>query len=101
MGLIKKSVLFGIGLVSQAEEKLESFSQEMVKKGEVAQQQAKKMMENRLAASRRKQEQAEKGNPESLRASLAEANLATREDLQKLEQRISALEAKMTKSSRS
>jgi len=96
MGLLKKGLLFGIGVVSHAEEKLESFSEEMVKKGEVAQQEAKKKMEDLLAASRKKEkaEQAE-GKEQTIAA-----GLVSREDLQKLEDRIAALESKLEKISR-
>ncbi|NWF55001.1 MAG: hypothetical protein HXY45_09435 [Syntrophaceae bacterium] len=100
MGLLKKGILFGIGLVSHAEEKLESFSEEMVKKGEVAQQEVKKKMEERLAASRKKKEGAEKTEPARMKEQMVEAGLVSREDLQKLEDRIAALESKLDRISR-
>ena len=101
MSLVKKGMLFAFGVVSHAEEKLESFSQEMVKKGEVAQQEAKKKMDDLLAASRKRKEQAAKAEPERVKQQMVEAGLVTREELQKLEERISALESKLDRISRS
>ena len=101
MSLLKKGILFTVGLVSEAEEKLESFSQEMVKKGAAIQQEAKKKMDERTAASRTKKEQAEKAGPETVMRQMVEAGLATREELRKLEERIAALESRLAGSSRS
>lgn len=100
MSLLKKGMLFAFGVVSHAEEKLESFSREMVKKGEVAQQEAKKKIDDLLAASRKKKELAAKAEPERVKEQMVKAGLVTREDLQKLEDRIAALESKINKISR-
>ncbi len=95
MSMVKKGILFGIGLVSHAEEKLSSFSDDMVKKGKIAQEEAKKGMD--LAASRRKEEKIEKEEVKRMKEHMVEAGLVTREDLQRLEERIAALESRLEK----
>jgi len=94
MSLLKKGVLVGIGLLSYAGDKIGDISKEMMKKTEGPQAEARKAVEGLMATGQQKKEDLQKTAAERLRKKMQDMGMATKEDLQKLEERIAALEGK-------
>lgn len=90
--LIKKALSLGIGITMAGKEKVESYVNELVKKGEVAPEQSKDLVERLIQRGEEQQTELKRLIREQLQKLLGELQMATKEDLQRLEQRIEKLE---------
>lgn len=95
MSLIKKGILLGIGLLSTAEEKVEEFSKEMIKKGQESQEEAKKKMDSLVNVGLQKKGEIQKTAGDRIKKRMSDFGLVTREDLEKIEARLAAIEEKI------
>ncbi|MFA4956263.1 MAG: phasin family protein [Candidatus Methanoperedens sp.] len=90
--MFKKMGLFGIGVISLTQEKVEEFSQEMIKKGELSREEGKKFV-NELLSEREKQirELEDKIN-ERVKEILEKSGVVMKSDITALEKKIEKLE---------
>jgi polyhydroxyalkanoate synthesis regulator phasin len=90
--MFKKMGLFGIGVISLTQEKVEEFSQEMIKKGELSREEGKKFV-NELLSQREKhiQELEDKIN-ERVKETIEKSGLVMKSDIIELEKKIEKLE---------
>ena len=89
--LLKKAWLFGLGVFDATKEKAEALVAEMVKRGEVTQQESSQMVDQIVA----KAQEAQKGLGEIIRKIIGEMKLPRTADLEALEKRVAALEEKL------
>lgn len=91
----RKSILAGIGLITEGSEKMKELVDDLVKKGEVSRKDGEKLLEDLL----KRGEEARKGLSKRLSKGaeniLDKADIATKEDIEKLNKRIAALEKKL------
>ena len=86
--LLKKAWLFGVGVFDFTKEKAEALVSEMVKRGEVSQQESPQAVEQILD----KAQEMQKALFEKVKEIIAGMNLARNTDLEALEKRVEALE---------
>lgn len=89
--LLKKAWLFGVGVFDFTKEKAEALVSEMVKRGEVSQQESPQAVEQILD----KAQEMQKALFEKVKEIIAGMNLARTADLEALEKRVAALEEKI------
>ena len=86
--LLRKAWFFGLGVVDATKEKAEALVAEMVKRGEVSQQESPQVVDQILA----KAQEAQKALVEKVKNAIADMKLARAADLESLEKRVAALE---------
>ena len=86
--LLKKAWLFGVGVFDFTKEKAEALVSDMVKRGEVSQQESPQAVEQILD----KAQEMQKSLFEKIKEIIAGMNLARTTDLEALEKRVAALE---------
>lgn len=86
--LIKKAWFFGLGVLDATKEKAEALVEEMVKRGEVSQQESPQAVEQILD----KAQEIQKALFEKVKQIIADMNLARAADLEALEKRVADLE---------
>jgi polyhydroxyalkanoate synthesis regulator phasin len=93
----KKIMLAGIGALALTEEKLESVLQELIKKGELTEEEGKKTLaelREKISQNKRElQEQIQRGAESAVK----KMGLATRADLERLEQRMDKIQGRPEK----
>ncbi len=91
----KKAVLAGIGLITQGSENMKKMVDDLVKKGEISRKEGEKLLKDLL----KKGEDARKEFSESLHKGaetvLGRADIATKDDIDRLNKKIAALEKKI------
>lgn len=90
--MIKKGLSLGLGLAVTSKEKAEIIVDELVKKGELNREESKEFIDQLLQKSEETQKELDKIINKNMKELLGELNLATKEDIQRLEQRIIHLE---------
>ncbi len=86
--LLQKVWLFGLGVLDATKEKAEALVAEMVKRGEVNQQESPQVVEQIL----NKAQEAQKVLVDKIKKAIADMKLARSTDLEALEKRVAALE---------
>lgn len=92
MDLIKKGLSFGLGLAVTSKEQAEKFVNDLVKKGELSLEESKDMVNQLVQRGEEEKKGLQRIVREQIKQILNELDLATKEDIQKLEQRIQKLE---------
>jgi polyhydroxyalkanoate synthesis regulator phasin len=92
MDLIKKGLSFGLGLAITSKEQAEKFVNDLVKKGELSLEESKDMVNQLIQRGEEEKKGLQRIVREQIKQMLGELDLATKDDLQKLEQRIQKLE---------
>ena len=92
--LLNKTFSLGIGAAVTSKEQIEKFVDDLVKKGEVSQSESKSMVEDLMKKGDEARAEFEQQINVKVKQRLAEMNLATKEDIERLENRIALLEAK-------
>ena len=85
---LKKAVLFGLGVFDATKEKAEALVAEMVKRGEVTQQESTQVVDQIVA----KAQEAQKVLTEKINQVIGDLKLPRIADLEALEKRVAALE---------
>ena len=93
----KKIGLLGLGLAILTKEKAEEFAEELVKTGELNEEESTKFLKDLLKKSEKERSELEKKIREEVKAASSRMNLATKDDISKLEKRLKALEKKKKK----
>ncbi|MBE3569621.1 MAG: polyhydroxyalkanoate synthesis regulator [Bacillales bacterium] len=92
MDLIKKGLSFGLGLAITSKEQAEKFVNDLVKKGELSLEESKDLVNQLIQRGEEEKKGLQRIVREQIKQMLDELDLATKDDLQKLEQRIQKLE---------
>ncbi|AEH48027.1 phasin family protein [Parageobacillus thermoglucosidasius] len=92
MAFIKKWLMFGLGLAVTGKEQVEKFVDELVKKGELSLEEAKDIMDQWIQQKEERKAELQSMVREQLKQMTDKLDLATKEDIRKLEQRIENLE---------
>ncbi|HLS08631.1 hypothetical protein [Lentibacillus sp.] len=89
---LKKGFLLGLGAAVSGKEKLDNKLQEMVKKNELTQEQARTVMRNFIDKGEMKTDEWNAKQYEQTQQLAKDLGLATKEDINELRERISELE---------
>lgn len=93
--ILRKMGLFGVGLISLTKDKVEELSQEMVKKGEISQEEGKKFVQEVLSEKEQQLKHLEKQVNDKVNDFINKSGVVTRKDIQALEKKIDELEKKL------
>jgi len=91
--LLKKAISLGVGITVASKEKIESVVDELVKKGEVAPSESKELVASLIAKGEEGRAEMKRSVREYVQKLLAELHVATKDDIERLEKRLDALEA--------
>jgi polyhydroxyalkanoate synthesis regulator phasin len=91
-GLFEKGLLTGLGLLEMSREKIEELIGDLEKRGEMSRQDASAFVNNALERGRKEKDLLEEKVKGLADQAFARMNLATREDLARLEQRLARIE---------
>jgi polyhydroxyalkanoate synthesis regulator phasin len=86
--IIKKSVLFGLGIGALTKEKAEKFAKDMQKKGYLNAKEGKKLAKDMIAESVKTQKKVQAMVDTNVKKALKAMPLATKKDLKDLEKRL-------------
>lgn len=92
--LLGKFLLSGLGVLVLTEEKIEKFIEELTEEGEITQKGKKELLTEIIEKGEEKKKEIEGKIREKVENILSQMNVATKNDIQKLEKRIEALEKK-------
>ena len=90
--MFRKMSLFGIGVISLTQEKVEEFSQEMIKKGELSREEGKKLVKDILAEREKQVKDLEDKINDRVRDTLDKSGVVMKSDVAALEKKIEKLE---------
>ncbi|MBA7475366.1 hypothetical protein ES707_10732 [subsurface metagenome] len=92
--LLGKVLLSGLGVLVLTEEKIVKFIEELTKEGEITQKGKKELLTEIIEKGEEKKKEIEGKIREKVENMLSQMNVATKNDIQKLEKRIATLEKK-------
>lgn len=92
---LRKTVLAGVGATVVTAEKVESILNDLVERGQLSAEEARKATEEITSQSKREFEEAEKRLGSMFEDLLHKAHVASQEDVAKLTKRVNALELKV------
>ena len=95
--IFKRAAIMGIGIMSLTEEKLKELVKELETKGEVGEKEGKILLKDLLTRADKEKKAVEENIKKGIKDYLAKVNIASREDLIKLEKRVNGLEEKIKK----
>ncbi len=95
--IFRKMVLFGIGTIAISQEKIEEFTQEMVKKGEMNREEGKKFVMEVLSEKDRQRKEIEEKINNKVKDVIANSGLAMKKDVTELSMRMEKIEASFDK----
>ena len=90
--MFKKMGLFGIGVISLTQEKVEEFSQEMIKKGELSREEGKKLVKDILSEREKQMKDLEDKINDRVKDTLEKSGVVMKSDIAALEKKIEKLE---------
>ncbi|MFQ5834946.1 MAG: phasin family protein [bacterium] len=92
--LLGKFLLSGLGVLVLTQEKIEELIEELTKKGKIAEKENQKLLTQIIEKGEEKRKEIEGKIREKVEIMLSQMNVATKDDIQKLEKRIESLEKK-------
>jgi len=90
--MFKKMSLFGIGVISLTQEKIEEFSQEMIKKGELSREEGRKFVKEVLSEQEKQIKELEDKINNRVKETLEKSGVVMKSDIATLEKKIEKLE---------
>ncbi|MDD5472740.1 MAG: phasin family protein [Candidatus Methanoperedens sp.] len=93
--MFKKMGLFGIGVISLTQEKIEEFTQEMIKKGEMSKEEGKKFVKEVLSEKEKHLKDIEGKINEKVKENIKKSGIVMKSDIAALERKIEKLEKTM------
>jgi|WetSurMetagenome_2_1015567.scaffolds.fasta_scaffold1561246_1 polyhydroxyalkanoate synthesis regulator phasin len=94
--LIKKTILAGVGFAAITTDKVEQMVKEYIERGEITEKEGKEFVNDFMKKSEQANRDFEKKLEDMIKKVLKRKNIATREDVSVLEERIKAMEQKLT-----
>jgi len=98
LDLLKKIFYFGVGVAWLTKEKAEEVVKKLSETGEVRGEEAKKLVSELAKKAEKEKQELKKSIRKEVHRVLADLGLASKEDIQRLEERIKKMEAKVGKS---
>ncbi len=98
--LARKAMLMGIGALSLTRETAEKLAADLAQKGEVTEEEAKKLADELIERGNKERAQIRATVEKHVEKLLAETGVATKSDLQCLENRLASLEKQLRSPSR-
>jgi polyhydroxyalkanoate synthesis regulator phasin len=92
MDFIKKGLALGLGLAVTSKEQVEKMVNELVKKGELSLEESKDIMDRWIQQKEERKAELQRIVGEQLKQMVDKLDLATKDDINRLEQRIQNLE---------
>ncbi|MDR6227411.1 phasin family protein [Desmospora profundinema] len=93
---MKKGVAAGLGLAIISKERAEKAIQELVKKGEMTPKASRELLDQLITRGEQEQKILEESIQEHVGKTLRDWNVATQEDIRRLEQHIHVLESRLS-----
>jgi polyhydroxyalkanoate synthesis regulator phasin len=93
--LVKKGLAFGLGLAVTSKEQVEKLVNEWVKKGELSKDESKEMISQLIQRGEEEKNELKRMIREQFKQMMDQLDVATKEDLNRLEQRILNLEKRV------
>jgi polyhydroxyalkanoate synthesis regulator phasin len=90
--MIRKMGLFSVGVISLTQEKIEEFSQEMIKKGDMNREEGKKFVRDVLSEKEKQLKDLENKINEVVKANIEKSGIVMKSDISALEKKIEKLE---------
>jgi len=90
--LLKKTMLTGLGLAGLTKDKIEKLARELAKKGKLSEEEGKKLVDDISKKSEKARKDLEAQIEKVVKNTMKKMNLATREDILKLTERIKKLD---------
>ena len=90
--LIKKTMLTGVGLAAMTRDKVEELAMELIEKGEMTEKEGKELVDEFVRKSEQAREELETKVESIVEKVLEKMNLATKEDITRLEEKIRYIE---------
>ena len=90
--LFEKGIALGLGLAVKSKEQIESFVDELVKKGEIKKDESNELVAELVQKGEQAQRQLDEMIKERLKIILNELNVATKSEVDQLEKRVRDLE---------
>jgi len=91
----RKAMLMGIGALSLTKETAEKLAADLAQKGEVTEEEAKKLVDELIERGNKERVQVHATIEKQVQKLLAETGVATKSDLQRLEERLASLEKQL------
>ena len=92
--LLKKLVLSGIGVLVLTQEKIEEVVEELAKKGEIAWGEKEGLLAELIEKGTKQREEIERKIKKKVEEVISQINIATKEDIKRLEKKIDELKKK-------
>ena len=92
--LLGKFLLSGLGVLVLTQEKIEQLLEELTKKEGITEKESKKLLTEIIEKGEEKKREIEGKIREKVEIMLSQMNVATKDDIRKLEKRVEALEKK-------
>ena len=89
--LIKKIMFTGVGMASMTKDKISDLAKEIIEKGKLSEKEGKELLDELMKKSEGAQKELEASTDKLVQASLKKMNLASRDDLLKLEKQLKKL----------
>ena len=90
--MLRKMGLFGIGVVSLTQEKLEEFTTEMIKKGDMTREEGKKFVKEVLSEKEKRIKEVEDKINEKVKETIDKSGIVVKSDMEALQRKIEKLE---------
>ncbi|MEE8185057.1 MAG: hypothetical protein V3T96_01485 [Thermodesulfobacteriota bacterium] len=94
--IFKKAALMGIGMMSLTEDKARELIEEMEKRGEVSSKEGRELIDKLFSKVDEERKTAEEKLKSALKNYLSKMNIATKQEVLRLEKKIRSLEKKIT-----
>lgn len=91
--IFRKMALFGIGAIAISQEKIEEFTQEMVKKGEMNREEGKKFVLEVLSEKDRQRKEIEEKINKKVKEVIEGSGISMKKDIDDLSKRMEKIEA--------
>lgn len=88
LDMIKKTMLAGVGLTLMTKEKIETIASELIKKGQMSEKEGNEFVDELIKKSELAKEALETNIENIVKKLLDKMNLATKDDINKLEKKI-------------
>ncbi|OYD16224.1 hypothetical protein CH330_03445 [candidate division WOR-3 bacterium JGI_Cruoil_03_51_56] len=95
--VLHRAVLFGVGATYATAEGIKAFANNMVKKGELSRPEAEKFAEDLTKRTKQVRSEMQRVVKKAVSGALQKSDIASREELKRLEKRIRQLEKKLAK----
>jgi len=90
--MLRKMGLFSIGVISLTQEKVEEFTQEMIKKGDMTREEGKKFVKEVLSEKEKRIKEVEDKINEKVKETIDKSGIVMKSDMEALQQKIEKLE---------